>query len=236
MTCRKRPGGGTSACSPRRYGNVYTVAQAVQLFRRAYGDFEPSTSPGSATRRVRSIRSARRSSPTDSRPTRRCQPIGTPPRARPVRCSRLSDVLVFTLGLTEAWRSAGRRRGLPTAPGVAGGSYDPDAPRVRQLRHRRCPSRSRGVLRSRPGGQSDAVESCSPSPRSRSSRPYEPAPCARVDDLQQVGAARGRRRRSAPVRLRRLLPVVRDHRTGRRRCGTTTPTISVTSKTSAWRT
>jgi hypothetical protein len=37
-----------------------------------------------------------------------------------------ADWLVFTLGLTEAWRSKADGAIYPTAPGVAGGSYDPE--------------------------------------------------------------------------------------------------------------
>jgi hypothetical protein len=36
-----------------------------------------------------------------------------------------SDVLIFTLGLTEAWKECTLGHTLPLAPGVAGGDFDP---------------------------------------------------------------------------------------------------------------
>lgn len=108
-----------------RYGNVYTVRQAVQLFDRAFGDwssaeaawqrdgafvdpFRPQVEPEGfvdealmrtdQTRHLAAVRAAF----TDA------------------------TVLVFTLGLTEGWRA--RRDGsvFPLAPGVAGGEFAPD--------------------------------------------------------------------------------------------------------------
>jgi len=108
-----------------RYGNVYTVAQAVQLFRRAYGDLVPSE--GAWPRggvlvdpfrpRVEPDGFADRASLDED-------------RARHLGAVRevfeRSSVLVFTLGLTEAWRSRADGSVFATAPGVDGGSWDPD--------------------------------------------------------------------------------------------------------------
>ena len=44
------------------------------------------------------------------------------------------DLLVFTLGLTEAWVSRGDGAAFPLCPGVAGGSFDPARHQFRNLR------------------------------------------------------------------------------------------------------
>ena len=110
-----------------RYGNVYTVRQALQLLRRAFGRFTPQAS---AWRR------------TDGRWVDPFRPQVNPEGfadeagvivARDIHfaCVRemieRADWLVFTLGLTEGWLD--RRDGavFPLAPGVAGGDYDPAA-------------------------------------------------------------------------------------------------------------
>lgn len=108
-----------------RYGNVYTVRQAVQLFRRAYGDLVPAEEPW--------VRGEVLVDPF--RPT--IEPDGFPSvaaldsdRERHLAAVRRvfeeSDVLVFTLGLTEAWRSRADGSVFATAPGVNGGVWDPD--------------------------------------------------------------------------------------------------------------
>lgn len=108
-----------------RYGNVYTVAQAVQLFERAYGTFEPQEDPwGRGDVVVDPFR-----------------PIVEPDgfadvaaleadRDRHLAATRdvfeQADILVFTLGLTEAWRSRADGAVFATAPGVNGGEFDPE--------------------------------------------------------------------------------------------------------------
>lgn len=110
-----------------RYGNVYTVRQALQLLRRAYGRFEPL---------------ARAWPRADGRWVDPFRPQVTPEgfadeagvvAARDKHLARVremverADWLVFTLGLTEGWSD--RRDGavFPLAPGVAGGDHDPAA-------------------------------------------------------------------------------------------------------------
>ena len=107
-----------------RYGNVYTVRQAVQLFDRAFGAFEPVEE---AWWRV------------DGRvvdPLRpRVEPGGFEDldalrRDRAVHLAAVrrvfleSNVLVFTLGLTEAWVDTRDGTVLPLAPGVAAGRFE----------------------------------------------------------------------------------------------------------------
>ena len=107
-----------------RYGNVYTVRQALQLFDRAYGRFQP-----------RAQAWARQGRFVDPfRP--QVEPEGYASEAEVLQardahlaCVRslfeTSEWLVFTLGLTEAWRDRADGAVFPLAPGVAGGQYDP---------------------------------------------------------------------------------------------------------------
>jgi hypothetical protein len=108
-----------------RYGNVYTVKQAVQLFDRAFGAFVPQDNVWKYKDRL----------VDPFRP--RIEPEGFATeedleRDRQAHFRRVRDVfiesdfIIFTLGLTEGWRS--RRDGavFPLAPGVAGGNFDPE--------------------------------------------------------------------------------------------------------------
>ncbi len=108
-----------------RYGNVYTVRQAVQLFDRAFDRFHP----------VDDVWEQKGGFVDAFRPQIEPQPLASVEAVRRSATEHLhyvrevftqSDWLVFTLGLTEGWRS--RRDGAvyPTAPGVAGGEFDPD--------------------------------------------------------------------------------------------------------------
>lgn len=108
-----------------RYGNIYTARQLLQLFQRAHGHFipaetvwresddvfldpfRPSTQPGGfisaeelAADRVQHLAAVREMFAT-------------------------LDVFVFTLGLTECWRSRQDGAVFPLCPGVEGGTFDP---------------------------------------------------------------------------------------------------------------
>ena len=107
-----------------RYGNVYTVRQALQLFQRAYGKFDPVEEPW--------VRGDVLVDPY--RPLVEPSGFADPQALEAARDEHLSavrdvfeksDVLVFTLGLTEGWRSRADGAVFSTAPGVNGGSYDP---------------------------------------------------------------------------------------------------------------
>lgn len=107
-----------------RFGNIYTARQLLQLFDRAYGAFTPSDAAW-----VRS--DGRYVDPF--RP--RIEPEGFE-TSEEVDISRKAhmafvremfenlDVLVFTLGLTEAWKAKKDGAAFPLAPGVAGGIMD----------------------------------------------------------------------------------------------------------------
>ncbi|GEP06925.1 GSCFA domain-containing protein [Methylobacterium oxalidis] len=109
-----------------RYGNLYYTRQFVQLFDRAYGRFEPEL-------KAWLREDGRYVDPF--RPT--VEPAGFASEAEVVaaRDAHLAavrqlfetlDVFVLTLGLTEGWRWRSDGAALPLAPGVAGGTFDPD--------------------------------------------------------------------------------------------------------------
>lgn len=108
-----------------RYGNVYTVRQALQLFDRAFGAFRPAEDAWQRDdgRWVDAFR-----------PQVEPDGFATPEAVRGAMANHLehvrrvftqSDWLVFTLGLTEGWRSRQDGAVYPLAPGVRGGSFDP---------------------------------------------------------------------------------------------------------------
>jgi hypothetical protein len=109
-----------------RYGNVYTVRQAVQLFDRAFGEFVPVDDVW--PREARFVDAFR--------PQIEPEGFASPEEVRKEAAVHLGHVrrlflecdwLVFTLGLTEAWRSRKDGAVYPIAPGVAGGSFDDKA-------------------------------------------------------------------------------------------------------------
>ncbi|WP_070155916.1 GSCFA domain-containing protein [Sphingobium phenoxybenzoativorans] len=108
-----------------RYGNIYTARQLLQLFKRAYGLFEPREDVWIEAPDVVL---------DPFRPT--TQPGGFVSEAemRADRSQHLAavrsmfetmDVFVFTLGLTECWRSKTDGAVFPICPGVEGGKFNP---------------------------------------------------------------------------------------------------------------
>ncbi|MDD2722833.1 MAG: GSCFA domain-containing protein [Methylovulum sp.] len=105
-----------------RYGNLYTVKQAVQLFDRAFGLFKPDENIW------------RKDSVYIDAFRPQIEPNGfeskeqlLEDRAKHLACVKTifeeSDWLILTLGLTEAWRSKKDGAIYPLAPGVAGGLF-----------------------------------------------------------------------------------------------------------------
>lgn len=107
------------------YGNIYTVRQALQLVQEAMGErscSEPywETEGGYID---------------PLRPNIFVEPVETPEQISILRQNHLqcvrdallsADVFIFTLGLTEAWLIRECGTVLPVAPGVLGGTYDPE--------------------------------------------------------------------------------------------------------------
>jgi len=109
-----------------RYGNIYTARQLLQLIERAYGRFRPEED---VWRRFHDVLL------DPFRPT--VQPGGfvsveelLADREQHLAAVRTMfenlDVLVFTLGLTECWRSRADGAVFPICPGVEGGTFDPE--------------------------------------------------------------------------------------------------------------
>jgi hypothetical protein len=110
---------------PARFGNIYTVRQLLQTFDRAYGLFRPAES---AWRRDGAL-------VDPFRPRIEAAGFPTLEALEADRRTHLAavrrmfedcDVFVFTLGLTEAWRSKADGAVFPLAPGVAGGEFAPE--------------------------------------------------------------------------------------------------------------
>jgi hypothetical protein len=108
-----------------RYGNVYTSRQLLQLFDRAYGKFTPKENhwvegaahvvdPFRPQIQPGGFNSARE---LDFDRERHFEAVR--------RAFETLDVFVFTLGLTELWRSREDGAAFPLCPGVAGGDYSP---------------------------------------------------------------------------------------------------------------
>lgn len=109
-----------------RYGNIYTARQLLQLFQRAQSEIQPAEDfwkrpdghfadpyrPNVEPGGFRSLSQLHRDREAHLRSVR--------------TMFAEADVFVFTMGLTEAWRS--RRDGavFPIVPGVTAGEYDPD--------------------------------------------------------------------------------------------------------------
>lgn len=107
-----------------RYGNIYTARQLRQLFERAHGTFAPQDE---AWRR----NDGRYVDPF--RPEIEPDGFASPQDVAAARHDHLAavrklfaevDVLVFTLGLTEAWRSVGDGAVFPLCPMVVSGEAE----------------------------------------------------------------------------------------------------------------
>jgi hypothetical protein len=118
---RTRQNYGIFSC---RYGNIYTARQLWQLFQRAYGHFIPTEELW---------QKAGDQFLDPFRPT--TQPDGYISReelladrvqhlAAVRRMFETLEVFVFTLGLTECWRSREDGAVFPVCPGVEGGTFD----------------------------------------------------------------------------------------------------------------
>lgn len=107
-----------------RYGNVYTVRQAVQLFDRAFGRFAPKEDVwGMGNVYVDPFRPMIEPEGFDS--AEACRASTAAHLADVRRVFSEANVIVFTLGLTEGWRHREDGAVFAAAPGVNGGSFDP---------------------------------------------------------------------------------------------------------------
>lgn len=108
-----------------RYGNLYTTAQLLQLFQEAFGDRRPEDV---AFQRPdgRFVDAFRQQVEPEGYATVEEVAHARHEHLAAVRRMFLEcDIFVFTLGLTEAWRSTADQSVYPIAPGVVGGAFDP---------------------------------------------------------------------------------------------------------------
>ena len=118
-----------------RYGNIYTVRQFLQLLQEAFGQFSPGDPVWER----------------DGRYYDALRPGLTPgglatarhvAEARAVHLNRVQEavaqtgLVVFTLGLTEAWQHEPTGTVYPTAPGTIAGRIDPQVHRFVNFRAR----------------------------------------------------------------------------------------------------
>ena len=107
-----------------RYGNIYTVRQLRQLLFEAYGEFTPALPVWERDGRFHDalrpgVTPGGLESAEHVREARRYH-LGAVRRA-----VGAAGVVVFTLGLTEAWEHVESGTVYPTAPGTIAGRHDP---------------------------------------------------------------------------------------------------------------
>ncbi len=107
-----------------RYGNVYTVRQFLQLIQEAHGEFQPADPVWERDGRFFDA----------LRPGTEPDGLDSPDLVTRARADHLAAVrgalshaglVVFTLGLTEAWQHSDSGTVYPTAPGTIAGQMDP---------------------------------------------------------------------------------------------------------------
>lgn len=107
-----------------RYGNIYTMRQFLQLLQEAFGNFKPADP---VWERDGTFYDAMRPGLTPGG-------LATPELVIDARSFHLravqeavasTDMVVFTLGLTETWAHAPSGTIYPTAPGTIAGRIDP---------------------------------------------------------------------------------------------------------------
>lgn len=108
-----------------RYGNVYTARQLVQLLKRAYGLFKPIDDiwPNGEGRFFDPYRP--QIQPNGFASEREFHADRAQHFAAIRQIVEHSDILVFTLGLTEAWTNVEDGAVYPVCPGTAAGTFDP---------------------------------------------------------------------------------------------------------------
>ena len=137
-----------------RYGNIYTARQLLQLAREAFGEAKPSELAWERDGRYYDTQ----------RPGVDPDGMESIAEVRAVRDDHLDrvrelfstmDVLIFTLGLTEAWTDTAGTTVFPTAPGTIAGAWNPDRYQFRSFSHAEVLAHVRGfqalIARHNPG-------------------------------------------------------------------------------------
>lgn len=121
--------GGEGDMFSARYGNIYTVRQLLQLFQRATGVFVPDTTT-SVWREREGERWLDAFRPTVAEPRKDVRQVLADRRTHMLAVRKMfeeMEIFIFTLGLTESWRSATDGAVFPVAPGVLNRGFDPGA-------------------------------------------------------------------------------------------------------------
>jgi hypothetical protein len=109
-----------------RYGNIYTIRQLLQLASEAFDEFTPYNYIWEKDGRYYDA----------LRPAVFPGGLESGEEIRLLRANHLlnvaktfleMDILILTLGLTEAWSHIGSRTVYPTCPGVVAGTFDTDS-------------------------------------------------------------------------------------------------------------
>ena len=117
-----------------RYGNVYTMRQLLQLYQETRGKFTPQDAIWERNGRYFDA----------MRPAVEPEGLESAELVAEHRASHLAmtkrafakaEVVVLTLGLTEAWMHRESGTIYPTAPGVVAGAYDPEIHVFKKFRY-----------------------------------------------------------------------------------------------------
>ncbi|NOR63953.1 MAG: GSCFA family protein [Rhodobacteraceae bacterium] len=106
-----------------RYGNIYSIRQLLQMFKRANGSFIPEETVWETNGRFYdpfrpSIE------PNGFESLQELEQDRAHHLARVNRLLNVTDLFVFTFGLTEGWINKSDGSVLPTCPGTIAGEYD----------------------------------------------------------------------------------------------------------------
>lgn len=105
------------------YGNIYTARQLLQLLQRAMGQFKPVEDRWAAGERI--IDPFRPALTYSARCEREFDALTKSHFRAVLRAFSECNVLIFTLGLTEAWASKLDGAVYPACPGTIAGEFDP---------------------------------------------------------------------------------------------------------------
>ncbi len=105
------------------YGNIYTARQFLQLVRRVQGKFRPAEDRWHEDDVV--IDPFRPGLPYPAESNEEFDALTASHLSRTGEAIATATVLIFTLGLTEAWTSSIDGAVFPACPGTVAGSFDP---------------------------------------------------------------------------------------------------------------
>ena len=114
------------------YGNIYTARQFRQLIDRCLGRFQPVEDRWRSAAGV--IDPFRPGLPYPAADDAEFEAVTAGHLRRTRAAFADASVLVFTLGLTEAWVCAADGAALPVCPGVVAGEFDPQRHRLVNFR------------------------------------------------------------------------------------------------------